>query len=277
MYSPQIQEVLELFYKLNISKKTAEDFVTDMLIDRPNGWARYEIDQFVIALTESYSRLQEDPNSLSEILDSVKPIPFYRPPFVYENEAREIFSDVLVNWSATEITRLASAVLKAKRTEICHICKNRLSGSSPCNVCASRKRDKTTICVVDDERSQAAIEKSGEFDGVYHVLGGVITPLDGVGIYDSNIFNANLEVKSLLTRIQNTEVEEIIIAIAENNVKRPGDRKFTIDRLTSLLERLVPKLSLASFSIPASIDELDPRVTAIALKNRQTITTPGVK
>jgi recombination protein RecR len=87
----------------------------------------------------------------------------------------------------------------------CTICHN-VSDDEVCQICAHPKRDKGTICVVEDLRDLLAIESTGQYYGVYHVLGGVISPLDGVG-------PADLHIETLLTRTENAECKEIIFAL----------------------------------------------------------------
>ena len=78
--------------------------------------------------------------------------------------------------------------------------------SSPCNLCASPKRDRGILCIVEDVRDLLALEAIGEYRGLYHVLGGIISPMDGVG-------PADLNVESLVERVQRTSVREVILAL----------------------------------------------------------------
>ena len=75
-----------------------------------------------------------------------------------------------------------------------------------CNICANPHRDSSTLCVVEDIRDLLALESVGEYRGLYHILGGVISPMDGVG-------PADLTVESLVARVQSTEVKEVILAL----------------------------------------------------------------
>ena len=75
-----------------------------------------------------------------------------------------------------------------------------------CNICANPHRDNSTLCVVEDIRDLLALESVGEYRGLYHILGGVISPMDGVG-------PADLTVESLVARVQSTEVKEVILAL----------------------------------------------------------------
>ena len=87
----------------------------------------------------------------------------------------------------------------------CSICHN-VSDEEVCQICSHPKRDKSTICVVEDLRDLLAIESTGQYFGVYHVLGGVISPLDGIGPSD-------LHIESLLERCNEDECQEIIFAL----------------------------------------------------------------
>lgn len=103
-----------------------------------------------------------------------------------------------------EARRLARAIDKmAERVRRCSICNN-LSESDPCDYCSDPKRDRTKICVVEEASDIAAIDASGVYRGLYHVLGGCLSPLDGIG-------PAELQMDTLLQRL-NGEVGEVIVA-----------------------------------------------------------------
>ena len=100
---------------------------------------------------------------------------------------------------------MADAILKAKREmKYCSCCGN-LTDEDPCNICRSESRKRDVICVVESPKDVAAIEKIKEFKGLYHVLNGVISPMEGIGPEDINL-------RQLILRLQNSEVGEIIIA-----------------------------------------------------------------
>lgn len=103
-----------------------------------------------------------------------------------------------------EVLNFAKAIVNAKRlTKFCTICGN-LSEEEHCNICQSVKRDKSIICVVEDAKDVAAMERTKDFMGVYHVLHGTISPLDGIGPDQINI-------KGLISRLS-TDVNEVILA-----------------------------------------------------------------
>ncbi len=108
-----------------------------------------------------------------------------------------------------EAEKLAKTILQVKeRITHCSICGN-FTQQEPCEICANIKRDHQVICVVEEPKDIPAIERTGEFQGLYHVLMGVISPLDGIG-------PENLKIKNLVERIKTTAVKEIILATNPN-------------------------------------------------------------
>lgn len=113
----------------------------------------------------------------------------------------------LLNQDKPDVERFSVAMTKL-RNEIqrCRVCFN-ISDHTVCEICASHKRDRSTICVVEDTRDVMAIENTNQYNGVYHVLGGLISPMDGVGPSD-------LEIDTLIERIKAGEVKEVIFALS---------------------------------------------------------------
>lgn len=113
----------------------------------------------------------------------------------------------LLNQDVTDVEKFSSSITKL-RNEImfCNTCLN-ISDNAVCEICSSSKRDHSIICVVEDTRDVMAIENTNQYNGVYHVLGGLISPMDGIGPSD-------LEVESLLARLKESEVKEIIFALS---------------------------------------------------------------
>jgi len=104
-----------------------------------------------------------------------------------------------------EVRKLAEAIVQAReQVKACSVCFN-LTDEDPCQICRGAGRDREVICVVEEPRDVVAMERSGGFRGLYHVLQGVISPLDGVGPDD-------LRIKELLSRLQSSEVKEVIVA-----------------------------------------------------------------
>lgn len=107
-----------------------------------------------------------------------------------------------------EQTENLSESLTRMRNQVtyCRTCHN-ISDSEICNICSSPLREQTQVCVVSDTRDVIAIENTGQFKGLYHVLGGVISPIEGIGPSD-------LTIGSLLERIAKSEIKEVILAIS---------------------------------------------------------------
>ncbi|MDD7409471.1 MAG: recombination mediator RecR [Anaerovoracaceae bacterium] len=102
-------------------------------------------------------------------------------------------------------SQLAGAITEAKsKMKYCSVCGN-LTDQDPCAICSDESRDKTTICVVEQARDVAALERTREYRGLYHVLHGAISPMDGIGPDDINL-------KQLIIRLQNSDVKEVILA-----------------------------------------------------------------
>ncbi len=109
----------------------------------------------------------------------------------------------------SEAEALANSILEAKSSMIyCEICGN-LTDQKPCSICADNRREGKIICVVESPKDVASIEKVREYNGLYHVLHGVISPMDGIGPEDLNL-------KSLIVRLQGDDVEEVILATNPN-------------------------------------------------------------
>lgn len=113
----------------------------------------------------------------------------------------------LLKQSETDVEKFSNAITKL-RTEIkyCQVCHN-ISDQSVCEICLDHKRDKSLICIVEDTRDVMAIENTNQYRGLYHVLGGLISPMDGVGPSD-------LRIESLVDRVKNQQVKEVILALS---------------------------------------------------------------
>ena len=105
-------------------------------------------------------------------------------------------------------TEFLSQALSTMRTEInfCQQCHN-ISDTEICEICSNPKRNKSIICIVEDIRDVMAIENTGQFRGVYHVLGGKISPIDGIG-------PSQIKIASLIEKLKTTEVDELIFALS---------------------------------------------------------------
>ena len=113
----------------------------------------------------------------------------------------------LLRQDADDVAQLADAVGRLKQeVKYCHVCHN-ISDSDTCPICNDPRRDSTTICVVENIQDVMAVENTQQFTGLYHVLGGVISPMDGIGPSD-------LEIDSLVSRVSEGGVKEVILALS---------------------------------------------------------------
>lgn len=113
----------------------------------------------------------------------------------------------LLNLPQAEVEKFSSTLTTLKRDIMyCSTCCN-ISDDHLCQICSSVKRDKSLICVVEDTRDVMAIENTGQYQGVYHVMGGLISPMDGIG-------PSELNVESLVERVKAGDVSEVILALS---------------------------------------------------------------
>lgn len=130
---------------------------------------------------------------------------FERLPGIGHKSAERIAFYLLENMTEKEAEEMAASIVGAKRKiRLCECCQN-LTDESPCHICQSPKRDKTTICVVEGPEDVSAIENTHEYNGLYHVLHGALSPIDGIGPDD-------IKINELLLRLTDNEVSEVILA-----------------------------------------------------------------
>ena len=132
----------------------------------------------------------------------------------------------LLRKDASQTHALADSLLRLRdEVKFCTCCHN-ISDNAMCEICSSDHRDRSTICVVENVQNVMAIEATGQYEGLYHVLGGVISPMDGIGPSD-------LQIESLLERIREGGVGEVIFAL---NPTMEGDTtNFYISRRIAAL------------------------------------------
>lgn len=141
-----------------------------------------------------------------------------------------------------EIERFANIMVDSKKTiHYCEECFN-MSASSPCEICQSSRRDKTTICVVGETKDLIAIEKTNEYKGLYHVLQGVISPIDGIGAEE-------IRIKELVQRVARENVQEVILALSPS-----VEGEATSLYLNKLLKPFNIKISRIAFGLPVGSD-----------------------
>lgn len=161
-----------------------------------------------------------------------------------------------------EILELFSTTLKNIKKKItkCKKCFNLAEGDY-CEVCKLSNRDETTICIVEEPKNVTLFEKVGSYNGLYHVLGGLISPLDGIEPSDINL-------DSLVNRIENEPIKEIIIA-----VKPSIEGETTSLYISKILEKLPVKVSKIAHGIPIGVDMeyIDSLTLELALEDRKDI------
>ncbi|MFH1868705.1 MAG: recombination mediator RecR [Candidatus Omnitrophota bacterium] len=158
----------------------------------------------------------------------------------------------------SEAKSLAYSILKVKESiKFCKICGN-LSEQDACGICGDPYRDKTVICVVEQPTDVVSIQKSGAFNGLYHVLGGALSPLDGVG-------PENLRISELIARIKTNRIKEVIIATGSDS-----DGETTALYLSRLLKKEKTSVTRIAYGLPmgSSLEYADQVTLAKALNGR---------
>ena len=186
---------------------------------------------------------------------------FQKFPGIGPKSAERMAFHVL-NRDIKEIEELSKIILEAK-TEVkkCSVCQN-LTSDDPCEICSSSSRDKKIICVVSEPKDLVAIERTHEFKGMYHVLGGLISPIDGIGPEE-------LTIKELLGKAGKNNIGEIIIAL---DTSTEGEATtLYLHRILSPLCNMVTRLG---FGLPVGteLEYADELTLARALENRKEIT-----
>lgn len=167
----------------------------------------------------------------------------------------------VINLPKSETDAFAQAILDAKENiRLCSVCQD-LTDKEICPICGNSKRNRKMICVVSQPRDVVTMEKIKEYDGVYHVLHGVLSPMDGVGPED-------LKIKELLYRITNNEVEEIILA---TNPTLEGEA--TAMYLAKLIKPFNILVSRIAYGVPigSDIEYADEITLSKALEGRRPI------
>jgi len=171
----------------------------------------------------------------------------------------------LLESPASEAQALADAIVTARQQiRFCSVCQN-LTDQDPCAVCRDPRRDQGLVCVVESPRDVAAMEKIHDYRGTYHVLHGVISPLDGVGPDD-------LRIASLVQRVRQGGIREVILA---TNPDVEGEA--TALYMQRLLQPLGVRVTRIARGIPAGgdLDYVDEVTLARALEGRHEMGNPG--
>ena len=160
-----------------------------------------------------------------------------------------------------EVEKFSAILTEAKKSiHYCEVCFN-MSASNPCEICTDDKRDRTTICVVAEIKDLIAIEKTREYKGLYHVLQGTLSPLDGIGVED-------IRIKELINRLSDENIKEIILALSPS-----VEGEATSLYLSKLLKPFNIKVSRIAFGLPigSDLEYADEVTLAKALEGRRII------
>lgn len=187
---------------------------------------------------------------------------FKKLPGIGEKTAERLALSVLNIDSET--IDIFSSSLKDSKTKIrrCVKCNN-LSEDELCEICKDKNRNKQTLCVVEEPKNVIQFEKLNIYDGYYHVLDGLISPIDGINPEDINL-------KSIIDRVKKDNIKEIILAL-----KPSVEGETTSLYISKILEGMNVKISKIAYGIPigAEIDYVDSLTLEMALENRMDITT----
>ena len=167
----------------------------------------------------------------------------------------------LLKLPQNEVENFAKAMIEAKSTiNYCSICFN-MSSNDPCEICSSSNRNREVICVVADTKDLIAIEKTHEYQGLYHVLQGLISPMNGIGAED-------IHIKELLYRVTNDNIKEVILALSPS-----VEGEATSLYLGKLLKPFNIKITRIAFGLPvgSDIEYADEITLARAIEGRHEI------
>lgn len=195
------------------------------------------------------------PKILEELIEYFKKL-----PGVGEKSAERLALS-LIESSEEEIKLFSKAMVEAKKElHPCKICGNLTTGAH-CQICDNEHRDKNLICVVEDYKSIFALEKMGKYNGVYHVLNGLISPINGITPYDLNI-------DSLIKRCSDGKDIELIVAL-----KPTIEGETTTQYLNKIIEKSNVKVTRLSYGLPvgAELDYLDSLTLERAFEDRKNV------
>ncbi|MEY2698051.1 MAG: hypothetical protein RL720_7 [Actinomycetota bacterium] len=192
---------------------------------------------------------------VQELIDELGRLPGIGP-----KSAQRIAFHILQTESF-DVSRLSSVLIEVReKVKFCEICGN-VSEEVTCGICRDPRRDPTFICVVEEAKDVVAIERTREFRGLYHVLGGAISPIDGIGPDD-------LRIRQLMTRLADGIVTEVIIATDPNL-----EGEATATYLSRLLKTLEIKVSRLASGLPVGgdLEYADEVTLGRAFEGRRTV------
>jgi len=186
---------------------------------------------------------------------------FSKLPGIGRKTALRLVLDLLRS-TEDEVDGFASAVTRLrKEVKHCRVCHN-ISDTDVCPICSDRRRDTTSICVVENIRDVMAVENTQQYNGLYHVLGGIISPMDGVGPSD-------IEIDSLVERVAAGGVKEVILALSST---MEGDTtNFYISRKLAAYDVVISVIA-RGISVGDELEYTDEVTLGRAILNRTTMT-----
>jgi len=193
------------------------------------------------------------PQSIQKLIDQFNKLPGIGP------KTAERLAFWLIKKPAPELAEFGDCIKNAKNDLIvCSVCRN-IAYRDPCEICSDKSRDQKTVCVVAETHDLTAIERTGEYQGAYHVLNGVLNPLEG-------ITPDQLNINSLINRIKGDGINEIILGL---NPDMEGES--TALYLLKLLKPLNVKITRLARGLPtgSDIEYADEITLGSALKNRR--------
>lgn len=193
------------------------------------------------------------PKAIATLIEQFQKLPSIGP----KSAQRMAFH--ILKMPLSDVQKFAEALVVAKeQTKACDVCYN-LSTTSPCEICSSTHRDLSTICVVAETKDLIAIEKTNEYKGLYHVLQGLISPIDGIGAED-------VRIKELLNRLTDERVKEVILALSPS-----VEGEATSLYLTKLIKPFGITISRIAFGLPvgADLEYADEITLARAIEGRR--------
>jgi recombination protein RecR len=193
--------------------------------------------------------------SLAKLIEELKKLPGIGP------KSAQRLAFFLLGSSRASVDGLVASILQAKeRLKYCSQCFN-ITDVDPCKICADASRSGDSLCVVAEPKDLVAIERSGVYNGKYHVLGGVISPLDGIE-------PDSLRIKELMSRLEKGTTKELVLAIGPTT-----EGEATVIYLNKLLKPFGIKMTRIAYGLPigADLDYADPATLSKALEGRREV------
>ena len=194
------------------------------------------------------------PNCIKNIIESLKNL-----PGIGEKSAERLAFSIL-NFDREKLDFFANSLLEIKNIKRCSVCNN-ITDSDKCYICDDPNRDKQTIFVVEKPKDIVLFEKMGNYRGLYHVLGGLISPLEGINPEDINL-------ESLISRVLSDNVKEVIVVL-----KPSIEGETTMQYIKKILDKYDVKVSKIPIGIPmgADIEYIDSMTLELAFDNRKEV------